>query len=182
MVLSTNVQCLPGSGTLAKNFDTYVNQCATNNDTSRTNNLFTQNDFTGSIDTAKAIVTDLILSNTNASTLQKSSSSDQTSRIASLTQQKTKLQKDLDNLTRETQVSERGFLDIVTSETPTSKNYPTLQDISLGIFLLGWLILGLSLVFVKMFGPNGNIRGGLIVLVLFFFISVVVYSIMKQVA
>jgi hypothetical protein len=182
MVKTTNAQCVPGTGALSKDFNKYISECGTPNDTSRTNNLFTQDNFTESITTVQALATDLILSNTNASTLQTNSSTDQTNRIKSLTSQQTKLQDELDHLTRETQAAERGFLDIVTTETPTSKNYPTLQDISLGIFLLGWLILGLSLVFVKMFGPQGNIRGGLIVLVLFFFISMVVYSIMKQVA
>lgn len=182
MVLTTNAQCLPGSGTLAQNFNSYISQCGTSSDASRTNNLFTEDDFTGSIDTAKALVTDLILSNQNVSTLQRSSSSDQTSRITGLTNQEQKLQSELDNLIRQTQAAERAFLDIVTTENPTSKNYPTLQDISLGIFLLGWLILGLSVVFIKMFGPQGNVRGGLLVLVLFFFITMVVYTIMKQVA
>ena len=182
MVLTTNAQCLPGSGTLAQNFNSYIAQCGTPSDAIRTNNLFTQDDFTGSIDTAKALVTDLMLSNQNASTLQTSSSSDQTTRITSLKNQQEKLQTQLDDLTRQTQAAERGFLDIVTTEKSTSKNYPTLQDISLGIFLLGWLILGLSVVFIKMFGPQGNIRSGLLVLVLFFFITMVVYTIMKQVA
>jgi len=173
--------CLP-SGAFYQGHQNYVTKCASDNDESRINNLFDTAAFDNMIQQSKGIATDLVLSLKGLETTlaaSKMTTSQLNDRVAELNKQKNDLTAQKNDIVRETENADKTFLDIITTEQPEAEHFPSLQDIALGLFVLGWIILGFTLVYIKTAGPNGNITTGAVVLLLFIFISVVVYSLMK---
>ena len=178
-------KCNPGTGQYNINFREYIRQCTSLNDESRLNNLVDTAVYSDTIQNLRDVTNDLIISvdniqNMHAKTGTTVSQLDR--EINSLMQTVDTLNSKKKTIETETQANDRSFLDHVISDVPTNESFPTLQDISIALFLFGWLVLGLSLLTIRTIGPSGSFRGGALVLLLFLFVTFLLYAILKVVA
>ncbi len=77
---------------------------------------------------------------------------------------------------RQSDAANKSFLEDIMHNTPTGEPFPTLQDVALYIFAVGWGLLILILVAVRTFSPTGTWRAGLVVFILMTVVTGVVYS------
>ncbi len=100
-----------------------------------------------------------------------------------LQEEKERLSRELRDLTQQAQSADRTFLDtLIEKGEPKYETFPSLQDASLAIFWIGWLVVGIVLVLGKFRGPEGSVRTGMIVFMLFVLVSVLVYGLLKKAA
>lgn len=178
-------KCNPGTGEYSVNFQQYIQQCASSNDISRLNNIIDPADYIESIERLSALTDDLIISNEGIQTTYASAGMNAgglDARIRGLETEIDTLQNTKKSIQSETEAADRTFLDTITNEQPSAEGFPTLQDISIGIFVFGWLILGLSLITVRTIGPSGSFKGGALVFILFLFVTALMYALLKIIA
>lgn len=186
-----DAQCT-GAGAYKTGFDSYIQSCLNTGDITALKNLFDglnldSSDKRSERDTTNKEILDgaydeaITLGNTlNDSTGNNAISEAQ---LKKLQDEKSRLTKELRDLTQEAQSADRTFLDtLIEKEEPKYETFPSLQDASLAIFWIGWLVVGIVLVLGKFKGPEGSFRTGLIVFMLFVLVTVLVYGLLKKVA
>lgn len=134
------------------------------------------NDRRSSLITAYENAIATIRSLTGTSTIQNDQISDKNTRLQSEVDE---LSVKLNSLKNEEQKYMKEFQDAVYYKPDTTSQINTLQDFSLAMFAFAWFILGAILVSVGAFLPGGTWKRGLIIAVLFFIITSVVFSLMS---
>ncbi len=98
-----------------------------------------------------------------------------------LQKQKLALEKELKAYQEKSQVEDREFLDnLMHNGPPQDESFPTLQDVGLGIFLIGWFLVGLLLIYVQKM--NVGWKGAFMVLLFYAVASILVYGILQYLA
>lgn len=187
----TNAQCT-GAGTFKTGFDGYINNCLKTQDIQSLKNLFDGLNLYSSDKRNELDLTNKeILDNSYTEAIKlgdtlydigygKAGSSSQRQLLV---KEKQELAATFQTLNQQAQSADRTFLDtLIEKEQPQYETFPSLQDASLAIFWIGWLIMGVVLVLGKFIGIDGSTRTGVIVFVLYILVSVLVYGILKKVA
>jgi len=104
------------------------------------------------------------------------------SRITDLQNKKKELQKTIDTHRRQTNSTDKTFLEDVMNGTPQKQTAPTLQDATLLLFWFGWIVIVITLISVRWFSPGGSWQAGLITLLLLVLVSACLYSLLVQIA
>lgn len=179
-----NTRCVH-DGALNTALPNFNSVCASNDDNARQNNFLSNftNDFNGQKSSLNDNYTNLV---TTANSLNdfsggRSLTEDITKRKNELTKQKQTLQKELQTYQDKAQVEDRDFLDsIMHNGPPQEEAFPTLQDVGIGIFLLGWLLVGLLLIYIQKM--NVGWKGAFMVSLLYFVATILVYGIIQYLA
>lgn len=187
----SNAQCT-GAGTFKTGFDGYIASCVQSGDINALKNLFNglnlqTSDRRNSNDTTNKEVLDA--SYTEAIALgdrlndMVGNTTGTDAQMKRLRDEKERLAKELRDLTQEAQSADRTFLDtLIEKDEPKYETFPSLQDASLAIFWIGWLVVGIVLVLGKFRGVDGSTRTGMIVFMLFILVTILVYGLLKKVA
>lgn len=187
----SDAQCT-GAGAYKTGFDGYVQSCITTGDITALKNLFNglnlqtsdkrnQNDTTNKEVLDSAYTEAIALGDRLNDIAGNTTGND--AQMKKLQEEKERLSRELRNLTQEAQSADRTFLDtLIEKDEPKYETFPSLQDASLAIFWIGWLVVGIVLVLGKFLGPEGSVRTGMIVFMLFILVSVLVYGLLKKVA
>jgi hypothetical protein len=102
-------------------------------------------------------------------------------RKSSLQTQKDDLKNELISLKRETEKYKKSFQEkIFFKPVPVASSLSTLQDFSLAIFAVGWVLLAAVVVGAGIFQPGGSWKRGLILAALMFIITVIIQSLMTS--
>ncbi len=182
---TSNTQCVKNGAlnTALPNFNTV---CASNDgDITRQNNFLSnfKDDFSGQKSLLNDNFTNLM---TTANSLNDYSggrtlTEDINKRKEELTKQKQTLQKELQNYQDKAQVEDRDFLDsIMHNGPPQEEAFPTLQDVGIGIFIIGWLLVGLLLIYIQKM--NVGWKGAFMVTLLYAVATILVYGILQYLA
>jgi hypothetical protein len=176
--------CLSGTQDSAK-FQSYVQRCRTEDDTRVARNFLSQ-----SLDKYKAvfqnyrdqfnnlmITADSLASSTSAGSAQKVNT-----QKASLAKRRDALKQEITHYRRLSDSAEKNFLEDIYHGAPQKEEIPTLQDVALFTFWLGWLIMGLILVGVRYASPGGTFMSAVFALLILALATVCVYALLKQVA
>jgi len=176
--------CLSGTEDSSK-FQSYVQRCRTADDT-----RVAMNFLSASLDKYKNIFqnyrdqfNNLLLS---ADALAVSTSSGTTKKLEdqklALMKRRDALKQEISHFRRLSESAEKNFLEDIYKGTPKEEEIPTLQDVALGVFWLGWLIMGIVLVAVRWGSPGGTFMSALFALLLLGLTTVCIYALLKQVA
>lgn len=187
----SNAQCT-GAGAFKTGFDGYMQNCLQSGDINMLKNVFDSLHVDTSDARQNAGLTNkeildnsyneaIMLGDNMASLGNTTSNVD--NQLQSLESEKRALTVELRDLTQKTESADRTFLDtLIESGPPQYETFPSLQDISLATFWLGWFIVGIVLVLGKLFGADGSLRSVLIVFMLYVLVSILVYGLLKKVA
>ena len=180
----TDARCLnPG----ATDFNTYVSICRTSDDNARANTFFSEADATykASFQQLRAQYDDLIVMGDASNTLSSlaGATTDQVkSELNALSKKKDLLTAEISNYRRISESADKTFLEDIMQGTAKEQLTPTLQDVSLFLFWIGWLFIFITLVTVRWGSPGGGWRSGVTTLVLMTLVTIVLYALLKQVA
>lgn len=180
-----STQCVR-NGALNTALPNFNSVCASNDgDISRQNNFLSN--FTGDFGGQKSLLNDnftnlmATANSLNDYSGGRTLTEDITQRKAQLTKQKQTLQKELQSYQDKAQVEDRDFLDsIMHNGPPQEEMFPTLQDVGIGIFLIGWLLVGLLLIYIQKL--NVGWKGAFMVFLLYFVATILVYGIVQYLA
>ena len=186
--MSRLAQCTANSE-LVMGFQRFMNTCRSSSaDAPRLNNFFefTNNQWKNAFQSARASFTNAITTannSLNALDLAGATVTKVDGQINQVQKEHTLLQSEKRKLEQRTGAAERAFLeDMYQGPHPKAETYATLQDITLGIFWLGWTLMGIALITVRIFGPGGTWRAGMIVLVIYLLASLLVNGLIQTVA
>lgn len=176
--------CLSGTEDSSK-FQSYVQRCRTTDDTRVALNF-----LSASLDKYKRIFQSYRDQFNNLMLTADSFATSTGAQTAStLNAQKQSLMKRRDTLKQQTQYyrrladsAEKNFLEDIYRGTPQKEEIPSLQDVALFTFWLGWLIMGIALVAVRWLSPGGTFMSAVFALLLLALTTVCVYALLKQVA
>lgn len=166
-------------------FNAIVNACSSTSDESQRNLLLDtfQSNSNFLLDKLNDQITNMRFLTGNSANGNATVATTMTTTKNNLQTEKAKLEAQKLALQQEIEVAERDFLDSVyTKEEPGKNDMLTLQDVALAIFVLGWLLMGLTLIYLRAVGPTGSYRGALIVFVVFLFVTILMYGILQQLA
>lgn len=176
--------CLSGTEDSSK-FQSYVQRCRTTDDTRVAMNFLTEtlekymkvfqnyrDQFNNLLISADALAV-----NTSAGTTQKLE--DQKKALFS---RRDKLKEEISHYRRISESAEKTFLEDIYRGTPQKEEIPTLQDVALFTFWLGWLLMGLVLVAVRWGSPGGTFLSAVFALIILALTTVCVYALLRQVA
>lgn len=176
--------CLSGTEDSTK-FQSYVRRCRTTEDTRIALNFMTdtlekymkvfqnyRDQFNNLIISADAIAV-----NTNSETTKKLEDQKK-----ALFNRRDKLKEEIAQYRRLSESAEKSFLEDIYRGTPQKEEIPTLQDVALFTFWLGWLIMGLILVAVRWGSPGGTFMSAVFALLILALTTVCIYALLKQVA
>jgi len=159
--------------------------CASGEDNGRQTNFLSNfiNDFNAQRDSLNSNYQNLV---STANALNdysggRSFTKDIEARKNELTKQKQTLQKELQTYQEKSQIEDRDFLDnIMHNGTPQEEAFPTLQDVGIGIFLIGWLLVGILLIYIQKI--NVGWKGSFMVFLLYTVATVLIYGIIQYLA
>lgn len=173
------------TGALNTGLANFNTACASGNDNGRQTNFL--NNFTDEFTSQKDSL------NSNYDNLKQTAnalndysggrtfSQDITARRNELTKQKQTLQKELQTYQEKSQVEDRDFLDsIMHNGPPQDEAFPTLQDVGIGIFLIGWILVGILLIYIQKI--NVGWKGSFMVFLLYTVATILVYGIIQYLA
>lgn len=186
---TNSTQCTIQSGgttILNTGLSNFNSKCASENgDITRQNNFLAnfKNDFTAQKESLNANYDNLVKTADalNDYSGGRTLAQDITNRAAELTKQKQTLQKELQTYQDKAQVEDRDFLDsIMHNGPPQEEAFPTLQDVGLGVFIIGWLLVGILLIYIQKI--NVGWKGSFMVFLLYFVATILVYGILQYLA
>ncbi len=76
----------------------------------------------------------------------------------------------------------KGFLENIYGGNPEAGAVPTIQDLALLIFWLGWLSLIITVFTVRILSPGADWKMGALLFALILFATVLVYALLRQFA
>lgn len=98
-----------------------------------------------------------------------------------LEKRKATLIADVEANQRQSEAANKSFLEDIMHTTPTGEPFPSLQDVALYIFAIGWGLLVFVLVAVRTFSPTGTWRAGLVTFVFLVVVTGTLYSILYMI-
>lgn len=181
-----NAICLSNSQE-TQTFNDYMSRCRTLADTSRANNFFTASivNFKEVFQSLRAQADNFMIAGDaqhSLLSLSGNSAGQVDSQLQSLEARKEALKTELKELSSKSEASDRMFLDAVMHGQPQKEMYPTLQDMALGLFAIGWVIFCIVLVMVRWGSPGGTWRAGVFTFALLVVTTFLVYSLLYNVA
>lgn len=166
-------------------FEAIVRDCSSFDDVQQRNlflNTF-QDSYNSLIENLKTQITNMLFVTGNGASGNSSVATTMNTTKTGLEKEKARLEAQKKALEEEVEATERNFLDsIYNKEEPGKNDMLTLQDVALAVFALGWLLMGLTLIYLRAVGPTGSFRGAMIVLVVFLFVTILMYGILQQLA
>jgi hypothetical protein len=183
--MASDAKCLISSKETSS-FNDYLNSCRKPDDTSRANNFFSESivNFKGVFQGLRAQYTDLITAaDSQNSILSLSGNTTQgvDTQIEGLEKKKEKLIQEIEYYQGTSEALNRVFLEDIMHGTPKPEMFPSLQDISIGLFLFGWVTICIILVLVRWGSPGGTWRAGVFTLILLILVSLCVYALLMNV-
>jgi hypothetical protein len=174
--------CLPNS-TESQQFQQYLQKCRTSQDTRIANTFLssTIEKYITLFDSYRAQFTDLIINTDNLYALTSNTSSLNDEHTA-LQKQKDKLKDQITYYRRNAGASDKTFLEDIYKETPQKQLSPSLQDAILLLFWFGWLVMSITLIFVRWTSPGGGWKAGLFVTMVLVLVTLCIFAILVQVA
>jgi hypothetical protein len=182
-----NATCLNGQNVGNMTFETYVNTCLKDGDRTKLNTLFNEfgdkigltynaawREFSALMATYDGINT--FKTNTNSTT------TDADATLVTLNKKKEELKEELKRYRSEAEAKNQSFLDSILQGTPKETLTPTLQDATLLLFWFGWILLGVTLIFVRWFSPGGGWKSGLFATLLLLLVTLCLYAVLQKVA
>lgn len=181
-----NATCLPNT-TQTQTFNIYLAQCRTARDTARANNFFGNaiQTYKDTFQSLRAQFDDLIVLGDSVNTLTTATGQSATGVDTQITEhqkKKDKLLADIQNYRRQSDASDKTFLEDIMHGTPQEEVAPSLQDAVLLLFWLGWIVLTFTLVGIRWLSPGGNYKAGLFTFAILFLITICIYAIIQKVA
>ena len=169
------------------NFNNYVTQCRSADDTRVANQFFSNSkvNYKSIFETLRAQCTDFILTANNlmsVSSLSGNSTTGVNSRLNELSKKKDLLTTEIQNYRSIAEAADKTFLDDILHGPPKKELAPSLQDASLLLFWLGWLFITITLVAVRLGSPGGGWKNGLFALAVMLLVTICLYALLKQVA
>jgi secreted trypsin-like serine protease len=185
-VKQTNASCLPNTSQ-TNTFRQYITQCRTASDTARATNFFSNSiqSYKDTFQSLRAQFDDLIVLGNSVNTLTNATGQTATGVDTQITEhqkKKDKLLADIQSLRRQSEASDKSFLEDVMHGTPQEEIAPSLQDAVLLLFWFGWAIMALTLVGIRWMSPGGTYKAGLFTFAVLFLITVCIYAILQKVA
>ena len=170
-----------------RDFQNYINTCRNNDDTARANTFFSQSivNFKDIFQSLRGQYDNFMIAGDAQNSLMSLSgnSADAVKKqLYELTSRKEKLTQDIRNTQSKAEASDREFLDDIMHGQPKGETISTLQDVALGIFWLGWVLMAIVLVAVRWGSPGGNWRAALFTLAIIILSTVCVYALLYTVA
>jgi len=183
--MASNAKCLINSNE-TKTFNDYLNSCRKPEDTTRANNFFSESiiNYKSIFQGLRAQYTDLITAaNSQNSILSLSGNTTPgvDTQIEGLQKKKEKLKQEIQHYQGTSESSNRMFLEDIMHGTPKAEMFPSLQDISLGLFIFGWVTICIILVLVRWKSPGGTWRAGIFTLILLILVTLCLYALLSSV-
>lgn len=177
--------CLTGTDQ-TKTFNNYLNTCRKSEDTLRANNFFSESivNFKGVFQQLRAQYTDLMTAAESQNailSLSGNTTPGVDNQLEGLEQKKQKLIHEIEQYQGNSEASNRKFLEDIMHRTPKAEMFPSLQDISLGLFIFGWVTICIILVLVRWGSPGGTWRAGVFTLILLILVTLCVYALLMSV-
>lgn len=177
-------KCLTGQ--VVTNFNEYVRDCRTSDDTSRGNNFFSQSKekFKIIFTDFRAQYLDLVHTGDRFSVLaglSGATTSEANNQLNILSKKKTLLLADINRYRRISDSSDKTFMEDIMHGRPQKELAPSLQDAVLLLFWFSWLVLSITLVAVRWGSPGGGWRAGSFTLLLMLLVTLVLFALLKQV-
>lgn len=178
----TSAKCLPNSQE-TQQFREYINSCRTAKDTTIANTFLSGSieKYIDLFDSYRAQYTNLMINADSVSALS-SNTTTLKSELQSSMKHAEKLKDDIKEYRQKIGSSDKTFLEEIYNGTPTQETAPTLQDIALLLFWFSWLVMTVTLVFVRWTSPGGGWKAGLFALVVLLLVTLCVFGILAQVA
>lgn len=183
---TTNAICTSGQqeGSV---FNTYISQCRTQTDTNRAQQFFTSSKekLVNSFEELNAQFNELITAGNSMNDLMGSTigtAQDLNKRINELTKKRDILQSEIKHYRGLSESSDKSFLEDIMHRKPKEELAPSLQDATLLLFSFGWLVLMFTLVYIRIFSPEGSLRAGGFTFVLLLLVTILVYGLIKNLA
>lgn len=183
----TNSICLTNAQLGSNTFPQYVQTCLKDGDLARVNTIFKslESQFIDAWRESRAEFGNLLNTYIGINTFKKntnSSTEDANATLTTLTKKKDQLEEELKRYKSEAEAKNQSFLDSILQGTPKETLTPTLQDATLMLFWFGFILLGVTLIFVRWFSPGGNWKSGLFASILLILITLCIYAVLQQVA
>ena len=185
-VNQTNATCLPNTSQ-TNTFRQYITQCRTASDTARATNFFSNSiqSYKDTFQSLRAQFDDLIVLGNSVNTLTTASGQTATgvdTQISEHQKKKDKLLAEIQSLRRQSEATDKSFLEDVMHGTPQEEIAPSLQDAVLLLFWFGWTVMALTLVGIRWMSPGGTYKAGLFTFAVLFLITICIYAILQKVA
>jgi hypothetical protein len=105
-----------------------------------------------------------------------------TKQMDALVTQENALQAEIASKKQKLNALNKGFLENIYGGNPEAGPVPTIQDLSLLIFWLGWLSLIITVFTVRILSPGADWKMGALLFALILFATVLVYALLRQFA
>jgi hypothetical protein len=183
--MASDAKCLTNSNE-TQSFNSYLNSCSKPADKVRANNFFKESivNFKEIFQGLRAQYTDLMTAaSSQDSILSLSGNTTQgvDIQIEGLEKKKEKLIQEIKHYQGTSEASNRVFLEGIMHGTPKAEMFPSLQDISIGLFTFGWVTICIILVLVRWGSPGGTWRAGVFTLILLILVTLCVYALLMSV-
>jgi len=178
----TSAKCLPNSSE-TQQFQEYINSCRTAKDTTIANTFLsgTIEKYIDLFESYRAQYTNLMINADSLSTLSSNTTTLKNELNNSMENQ-TKLKAEIEEYRQKIGSSDKSFLEDIYNGAPKKELAPTLQDVALLLFWFSWLVMMVTLVFVRWTSPGGGWQAGLFALVILLLVTLCVFGILSQVA
>ena len=184
MVLLSKAECT-ASGSFRTNFDNFINQCASQSDTSSINNIINPSDITELIENEKSIEDDLLTSLQGIKDLRTQggvSTGNLRNQITSLQSRIESIKAQIKENEDKAEVQNQIFLQSVSSSPKKTSKLGNLNDLALGIFFTSIFIFIITITIVQITKINGSLTYGLYTFISMIIITLVIYALIKEVA
>jgi len=191
MVNLDNSACLP-TGTAQIGFREFVSQCLNDGDKARTGNVISYEDLKNLFIDQQAQAQSLLQNLQAIFDLKNGANIN----LPDLGKQKKELEKtikvledQIQEVDNQIEVANQTFIEKVIDTPPSSQVFGNLQDISLGVFFISLIVLGIILAILQLLNPQNTVSnkyGGLVAafytLLTFGVIIIVVYALLIEIA
>ncbi len=176
-------QCI-SSGTLYNNFQSFMNQCITAEDSQAINNVLNPNDFKTIIDNERAKQDDLMASLQGIASRAgpNSGASDTVQTANNLQSQLAEINKKIQKNEREADAQNQIFLERVTDAPKKTNKLANLQDVTLGVFFISLLILTIVITIIQYAKKDGSFKRAGFTFLVMCLVILILYALLKEVA
>ncbi len=187
---NTNAICMSTTNIVQdKKLDQIINDClnSTGDSATKVNTIFKslESQFIDAWVQSREVFNKLSYTYDGIKNLKQNTNStitDADATITTLTKKKERLSEELKRYRSEAEAKNQSFLDSILQGTPKETLTPTLQDATLLLFWFGWILLGVTLIFVRWMSPGGGWKSGLFATLLLLLVTLCLYAVLQKVA
>jgi hypothetical protein len=176
--------CLPGTAQ-EQQFKSFLDKCRTTKDTQTAQTFLNQTfqKYVEVFDSYRAQFDDLLrAADRIADSASSASMQGVNDQMKAYSAKQSTLKQELEHYRRLSDSAEKSFLEDIYNGTPKAELAPTLQDVALLVFAVGWLFISIVLIAVRWASPGGGMLAGVFTLLLLLLVTICVYGLLKQVA